>query len=85
MGHVLLKEFGISAIPEIKQITVSDSGPFALLLCSDGITAELAPHDLSSRVEGASTPKEVCLLSSVLCLLSSVFCFLQCLAWRAVF
>ena len=60
LGHVLLKEFGITSVPEVKQMTISDDGPFALVLCSDGITAELAPHDVSSRVESAADPAEAC-------------------------
>ena len=60
LGHVLLKEFGITAVPEIKQIPVTANGPFALVLCSDGVTDELLPDEIASSVGSSSDLAKVC-------------------------
>ena len=61
LGHVLLKEFGIIAVPEIKQIPVTGDGPFALVLCSDGITDELCQDEIASFVANSPDHATGCL------------------------
>ena len=40
--------FREQAVPEIRQIPVTGDGPMHLVLCSDGITDELDPHEIAA-------------------------------------
>lgn len=64
LGHKLLKEFGITHEPDIRQRDISDKENFALVLCSDGVTDELQPKEISERVARAGSVEEVCGFSS---------------------
>ena len=71
LGHSLLKEFGITCTPDVRQQTLSSDKAFALLLCSDGVTDELQPRDIAERIHGASTASEACI---TLCQDAQDFC-----------
>jgi serine/threonine protein phosphatase PrpC len=60
LGHVLLREFGITSTPDVRQQTLLEGEHVGLLLCSDGITDELQPRDIADRVSSAATADEAC-------------------------
>eukprot|EP00729_Bicosta_minor_P009977 gene9977-11716_t len=71
LGHCLLKEFGITCTPDVRQQSLSVDKSFALLLCSDGITDELQPRDIAERINDAANAAEAC---AVLCQDAQDFC-----------
>ena len=50
IGHRLLRAAGITSDPEVHRVSVGRGQGHSLLLCSDGITDELAPEGILDRL-----------------------------------
>lgn len=58
LGHRLLRQAGVSSVPDCFVVAVSPAHTYALVLCSDGVTDELSPSDVMDRVIAAGDARD---------------------------
>lgn len=50
LGHKLLRSAGLISTPEVQTIVLDRNTAYGIVVCSDGVTDELQPHDILDRV-----------------------------------